>query len=44
MEFGYQSIGNTFSSPTKVIGNISNGALGAFCGYAAFYKTIIIRK
>ncbi|MGI8582068.1 MAG: DUF4249 family protein [Chitinophagaceae bacterium] len=44
MEFGYQSIGNPFSSPTKVIGNISNGALGAFCGYAAFYKTLIIRK
>lgn len=44
MEFGYQSIGNPFSSPTKVIGNISNGALGAFCGYAAFYKTLIIRN
>jgi len=44
MEFGYQSIGNPFSSPTKVIGNISNGALGAFTGYAAFYKTLIIPK
>lgn len=44
MEFAYQSIGNPFSSPTKVIGNISNGALGAFCGYAAFYKTLIIPK
>lgn len=44
MEFAYGSIGNPFSSPNKVIGNISNGALGAFCGYAAFYKTLIIPK
>jgi hypothetical protein len=42
MEFAYQSIGNPFASPNKVLGNVSNGALGAFCGYAAFYKTIII--
>jgi hypothetical protein len=42
MEFAYQSIGNPFASPNKVLGNISNGALGAFTGYAAFYKTIII--
>ena len=31
-EFNQQSIGNPFSQPGKVIGNISNGALGAFCG------------
>ncbi len=37
MEFGYQSIGNPFSSPTKVTGNISNGALGYFGGYAVQY-------
>ena len=43
-EFSYQSYGNPFSSPVKVIGNISNGALGAFSGYAALYKTIIIPK
>ncbi len=42
MEFAYQSIGNPFASPNKVLGNISNGALGAFSGYAAFYKTITI--
>ncbi len=42
MEFAYQSIGNPFASPNKVVGNVSNGALGAFCGYAASYKTIII--
>lgn len=43
-EFSYQSYGNPFSSPVKVIGNISNGALGAFSGYAAQYQTIIIPK
>ncbi len=41
-EFAYQSIGNPFAQPGKVLGNISNGALGAFYGYAAFYKTIIV--
>jgi hypothetical protein len=41
-EFSYQSIGNPFAQPNKVLGNISNGALGAFYGYAAFYKTLII--
>lgn len=44
IEFGYQSVGNPFSSPVKVIGNISNGALGAFSGYAAQYKSLIIPK
>ncbi|HVM89177.1 MAG TPA: hypothetical protein VMT76_13390 [Puia sp.] len=44
MEYDYQSIGNPFSSPTTVLGNISNGALGAFCGYAAQYVSIIIPK
>jgi len=43
-EFSYQSYNNPFSSPVKVLGNISNGALGAFSGYAAEYKTIIIPK
>jgi hypothetical protein len=41
-EFSSQSIGNPFSSPNKILGNISNGALGAFYGYGAFYKTIIV--
>jgi len=44
MEFAYQSIGNPFASPNKVLGNISNGALGAFCGYASDFKTIEIPK
>lgn len=43
-EFAYQSNGNPFSSPIKVIGNISNNALGAFCGYAAQYSSIVIPK
>jgi hypothetical protein len=43
MEYTYQSVGNPFSSPTRVLGNISNGALGYFGGYAAQFRTIIIR-
>ena len=40
MEYDYQSIGNPFSSPTQVLGNISNGALGYFGGYAAQYISL----
>lgn len=43
-EFNFQSVGNPFSAPGKVIGNVSNGALGAFCGYAAQYRSLIIPK
>jgi Domain of unknown function (DUF4249) len=43
-EFNFQSIGNPFSSPTKVVNNISNGALGYFGGYAAQYRTLVIPK
>lgn len=43
-EYAYQSNGNPFSSPIKVLGNISNGALGVFCGYAAQFRNIIIPK
>ena len=43
MEFAYGSIGNPFSSPTKVLGNV-NGALGYFGGYAVQYKTLIVPK
>jgi hypothetical protein len=43
-EFSFQSIGNPFSSPTKILGNISNDALGYFGGYGAQYRTIIIPK
>ena len=41
-EFASQSLGNPFAQPAKVIGNISNGALGSFCGYASWYNTFII--
>jgi hypothetical protein len=43
-EYAFQSVGNPFSAPGKVTGNINNGALGAFCGYAVQYKTVIIPK
>ena len=42
-EFAQQSIGNPFSQPGKVQGNISNGALGAFCGYANWFGTVIAK-
>jgi len=44
MEYTYQSVGNPFSSPTRVLGNISNGALGYFGGYAAQYRTVIVPR
>jgi hypothetical protein len=43
-EFSFQSIGNPFSSPTKILSNISNGGLGYFGGYGAQYRTIVIPK
>jgi hypothetical protein len=44
MEYTYASVGNPFSSPIKVLSNISDGALGYFGGYASQYKTIIIPR
>ena len=44
MEYSYSSIGNPFSSPTKVLGNIQGGALGYFGGYAVQYKSLIVPK
>lgn len=44
MEYNYGSIGNPFSSPTRVLGNISNGALGYFGGYAVQYRSLVIPK
>lgn len=43
-EFSYASIGNPFSTPTKILGNISNNALGYFGGYASQFRTLIIPK
>jgi len=42
MEYNYQSVGNPFSTPTEVISNISNGALGYFGGYASQYMHLKI--
>ena len=44
MEFSYANIGNPFGAPTKVLSNISNGALGYFGGYAPQFRTIIIPR
>lgn len=42
LEYNYTSVGNPFSTPIKVLGNISNGALGYFGGYASQYRRLII--
>ena len=44
MEYSYSSIGNPFSSPAKVLSNISGDALGYFGGYASQTRSIIIPK
>lgn len=44
IEYSYSSIGNPFSSPTKVLTNIEGGALGYFGGYAVQYTGIRIPK
>lgn len=42
-EFSLQSIGNPFSSPTRILSNISNNALGYFGGYANQYRVIVLK-
>lgn len=42
-EFSLQSIGNPFSSPTRIQSNISNNALGYFGGYGCQYRVIILK-
>ena len=42
VEFSYRAAGNPFSSPVKILGNISNGAMGYFGGYANQFRSIII--
>lgn len=44
MEYSYDNIGNPFATPTRILGNISNNALGYFGGYASQFRTIIIPK
>ena len=41
-EFSYQSVGNPFSNPTKILSNISGDALGYFGGYASQFRFIVI--
>jgi hypothetical protein len=43
-EYSFAAIGNPFGTPAKIQSNVSNGALGAFCGYSVQYKTLIIPK
>ena len=43
-EYSVSSVGNPFSTPNKVLGNISNGALGYFGGYASQYRTLVIPR
>lgn len=44
MEYSYASVGNPFSTPVKIAGNISGGALGYFGGYGSLYRTIAIPR
>ena len=44
MEYTYASVGNPFATPTKVINNITGGALGYFGGYASQFRTLIIPR
>ncbi|WP_147323489.1 DUF4249 family protein [Chitinophaga silvatica] len=43
VDYAFNTNGNPFSSPTRIIGNV-NGALGYWGGYEVSYKTIYIRK
>lgn len=43
-EQNQSNLGNPFSVPVKVLGNISGGALGYFGGYAVQVKTLVIPK
>ena len=40
LEYSYSSIGSPFSTPTRVMGNISGGALGYFGGYSVQYRSL----
>jgi len=44
MEYSYANIGNPFATPTQVLSNIHENALGYFGGYAAQFRTIIIPR
>jgi hypothetical protein len=44
MEYTYISVGNPFSTPTKVMSNIQGGGLGYFGGYAVQYRSLMIPR
>jgi hypothetical protein len=44
LDFGFQSNGNPFSSPVKILSNIQGNGFGYFGGYAAQYRTVVIPK
>jgi hypothetical protein len=41
LEYSRNSTGNPFAAPTKIKGNISNGAIGGWCGYGSKIISII---
>jgi hypothetical protein len=43
-EFNFQSVGNPFSSPIRILSNINSDALGYFGGYGCQYRTLIIPR
>jgi hypothetical protein len=42
LDFAKNAVGNPFSSPINPVSNISNGALGVWAGYGAYYKTLVV--
>ena len=44
VEFSFRAVNNPFSSPVKIISNISGGAIGYFGGYSSQLDTIIIPR
>lgn len=43
LEFSYGTVGNPFSGPIVISGNISNGALGIWAGYGAVIYRYIVK-
>jgi hypothetical protein len=43
-EQAQSNVGNPFGTPVRVLGNISNGALGVFCGYGNQVSRLFIPK
>ncbi len=41
-DFASNAIGNPFSSPINLKTNITNGALGVWCGYGTVLKTVVV--